>query len=65
MVVVELHGKKQPSVRLNAFRLMVMIVKKYPDLLNEITFLTESQYTDTLSAGVKKYISKMIDRNLR
>lgn len=56
--------QKQPSVRLNAFKLMLMIVKKYPELLNEITFLTESQYTDTLSEGVKHSISKMIDKNL-
>ena len=51
---------KQPSVRYNAFKLMVKIIKIHPDLYKEITFLTESQYTDSLSDTVKKSISKMI-----
>lgn len=55
--------QKQSSVRYHAFKLMLMIAKKYPELLNEITFLTESQYTDTLSVGIKNSISKMIYRN--
>lgn len=51
---------KQPSVRYNAFKLMVKIIKKHPDLSREIKFLTESHYTDSLSETVKKSISKMI-----
>lgn len=51
---------KQPSIRYNAFKLMVKIIKKHPDLSKEITFLTESQYTESLSDTVKKSISKMI-----
>ncbi|MGD8782075.1 MAG: hypothetical protein PVH88_24315 [Ignavibacteria bacterium] len=51
---------KQPSVRYNAFKLMVKIIKRHPDLSKEIGFLTESQYTDSLSDTVKKSISKMI-----
>jgi hypothetical protein len=51
---------KQPSVRYNAFKLMVKIIKKHPDLSKEILFLTESHYTDSLSDTVKKSISKMI-----
>ena len=52
---------KQPSVRYNAFKLMVKIIKKHPDLSKEIKFLTESHYTDSLSITVKKSISKMIN----
>ena len=51
---------KQPSVRYNAFKLMVKIIKKHPDLSKEIIFLTEYRYTDFLSGAVKKSISKMI-----
>jgi hypothetical protein len=51
---------KQPSVRYNAFKLIVRIIKRHPDLSKEVVFLTESQYTDSLSDAVKKSISKMI-----
>jgi len=53
---------KQPSVRYNAFKLMIRIIKRHPDLSKEVVFLTESQYTDSLSDTVKKSISKMISR---
>ncbi|HOT89684.1 MAG TPA: hypothetical protein PL028_09110 [Bacteroidales bacterium] len=52
--------EKQVSVRYNAFKLMIKIIKKHPDLSKEIIFLTESHYTDSLSDTVKKSISKMI-----
>ena len=60
-ICVNIWGKtgKQPSVRYNAFKLMVKIIQKHPDLSKEISFLTESQYTDSLSDTVKKAISKM------
>jgi hypothetical protein len=51
---------KQPSVRYNAFKLMVKIIKNHPDLSKELTFLTESHYMDSLSDTVKKSVSKMI-----
>ena len=51
---------KQPSVRYNAFKLMVKIIKKHADLSKEITFLTASHYMDSLSDTVKKSITKMI-----
>ena len=51
---------KQPSVRYNAYKLMIKIIKNHPALFKEITFLTESHYTDSLSDTVKKSISKMI-----
>ena len=50
----------QPSVRYNAFKLLVRIIRKHPDLLNEVAFLTEPQYTDSLSDTVNKSISRMI-----
>lgn len=51
---------KTPSVRLNALQLLVRIARKYPELMNEIVLLTQEQYTETLSPGVKHSISKLI-----
>ena len=51
---------KQPSVRYNAFKLMVRIIKKHPDLNKELIFLTETHYMDSLSDTVKKSVSKMM-----
>lgn len=50
---------KKPSVRYNAFKLMIKIVKNHPDLYKEFEFLTESHDMDSLSDTVKKSISKM------
>lgn len=51
---------KKPSVRLTAFKIILKIAKKHPDLSHEITFLTQNQYLDLLSPAAKKSISKMI-----
>jgi len=54
---------KKPSVRLNAFKLVVKIAEKYPELSNEIGFLTQNQYMNSLSPAARKSIFRMI-RNL-
>ena len=51
---------KKPSVRLTAFKIIVKIAKRHPDLSHEIIFLTQNQYLDSLSPAVKRSISKMI-----
>ena len=51
--------EKKPSVRYNAFKLIVGIIKNHPDLYKEIEFLTESHYLDSLSDTVKRSILKM------
>jgi hypothetical protein len=51
---------KKPSLRNNAFKIIVKIAKKHPDLSQEIGFLIQDQYMESLSATVKKSISKMI-----
>ncbi|MBN2891088.1 MAG: hypothetical protein JXL97_04400 [Bacteroidales bacterium] len=43
---------KIPSVRITAFRIIVDIAKKYPELVNEIEFLTQKHYAETLSPGI-------------
>jgi hypothetical protein len=52
---------KQPSVRINAFKLMVKIAKKYPDLTDEIIYLTQFHYLYSLSAAVKKSVFKLTE----
>jgi hypothetical protein len=51
---------KKPSVRFNAFKMMVKIAKNHPDLSQEIIFLTQDQYMDSLSLAPRKSIYKMI-----
>jgi hypothetical protein len=51
---------KKPSVRYNAFKIIVKIAKKHPDLSHEIVFLTQDQYMDSLSPTVKRSISKLV-----
>lgn len=50
----------QASVRFTAFKFILKIAKKYPDLAIEISFLTQNQYMESLSPAVKKSVSKMI-----
>jgi hypothetical protein len=52
---------KQPSVRINAFKLIVKITKKHPDLKDEVIFLTQFHYLHSLSGAVKKSVFKMIN----
>ncbi len=51
---------KKPSVRFNAFKIIVKIAQKHPDLSRELVFITQNQYMISLSPTVKKSISKMI-----
>jgi hypothetical protein len=51
---------KRPSVRFTAFLVILKIAKKYPDLYVEINALTQDQYLDTLSPGIKNSLSKMM-----
>ncbi len=51
---------KNPSVRMTAFKFIMKIAKKHPELLEEINFLTQEQYLESLSPGVKRSINKII-----
>jgi hypothetical protein len=51
---------KQPSIRWTAFKMILRIAGRYPDLFREINFLTEDRYLETLSPGVKHSIMRMI-----
>ena len=51
---------KKPSVRFTAFKLILKIAKKHPDLYHEINFLTQDQYLDSLSPVAKRSVFRMI-----
>jgi len=51
---------KRPSVRWKAFHLIVRMMQKYPDLIHEIEFLTQDQYIDSLSPGIKYSIKNVL-----
>ena len=52
---------KVPSIRYTAFRFIIQTAKKYPELSSEINYLTEDQFLETLSPGVKRGVAKMIN----
>ena len=56
---------KKPSVRFTAFKMMVKIAKKHPDLHNEVALLTEDQYMNSFSAAAKKSIRNRISETKR
>ncbi len=52
---------KTPSIRSTALKFIIKIAKKYPELLNEIAFLTQDHFLETLSPGVKNSVRKMME----
>ncbi len=46
--------KKIPSVRFKAFKYILKVCKKYPDLQNELSLLSEDHYFESLSEGIKR-----------
>ena len=51
---------KNPSVRMTAFKFIVKIVKGHPELSEEINFLTQDHYLESLSPGVKRSIERIM-----
>ena len=51
---------KSPSVRMTAFKFIFKIIKKHPELLDEIIIITQDHYLESLSPGVKHSIEKMM-----
>ncbi|MFN2394828.1 MAG: hypothetical protein ABR597_03975 [Bacteroidales bacterium] len=52
---------KSPSSRITAFRIMFAMAKKYPELLQELHFLLQEHYTETLSPGIRHSLRRMLD----
>jgi hypothetical protein len=51
---------KQPSVRFNAFKILVKIAQRHSELFQEVKLLTQKQYTESLSSTVNKSINKLV-----
>lgn len=56
---------KDPSVRITALKFIIKLVKKYPELLAEIMVLTQDQYLESLSPGVKRSANRIINEAIR
>ena len=54
--------EKSPSVRGTAFKMMLDLSKKYPELKSEIELLTQNHYIDSMSPGIRKSIIRMADK---
>lgn len=52
--------KKRPSVRINAFKIIIKIAQKHADLSRQILFLTQDQYMNSLSPAARKSIYKIL-----
>ena len=50
---------KQPSVRINAFRMMILIAMKHHGLMPEVLELPQGQYLESLSPGAKRSVIKL------
>ena len=53
---------KSPSVRITALKCIVKKKKKYDELADEITFLTQDHYLESLSPGVRRSVKQMISK---
>ena len=51
---------KSPSVRVNALKMIVKIANKHPELKQEIDFLTQDHFWESLSPGAKHSAKKNI-----
>jgi len=51
---------KTPSIRVTALKFILKSVKKYKSLFEEISYLLEERYLETLSPGVKRSVIRMI-----
>ncbi|MFW5757359.1 MAG: hypothetical protein ACOCYO_01635 [Bacteroidota bacterium] len=53
---------KPPSLRIVAWRILLQIAEKYPEIQTEIGFLSEERYLETLSPGIKSSFYKLTER---
>ena len=53
---------KSPSVRMVAFKVLVKIASHYPEMKNEISFLIQDHYLDSLSPGIKRSLLREVKK---
>ena len=51
---------KKGSVRHVSFTILVKIIRRYPELVNELKHALDPEYLDTLSPGIRKAVEKQI-----
>lgn len=51
---------KSPSVRSTALQYIVRVLKKYPEFIAEVQFITEERYLEGLSPGIRCGVERMI-----
>ncbi len=51
---------KDPSIRMMAFRMLLKISEKYPELKTELLLLADEHYLKTLSPGIRHSIRRLI-----
>jgi hypothetical protein len=51
---------KDPSVRMTAFKYIIKISRKYPELMEEVAILTQDHYLESLSPGIHRSIERML-----
>jgi hypothetical protein len=49
----------KPALRITAFKIMMQIAVRYPELKGEMEVFMGEDYTDTLSPGIKRSFEKM------
>lgn len=49
---------KTPSIRYLAFKVIYQICEKHSELKDELLFITQNQYLESLSPGIKKGVQK-------
>lgn len=54
--------RKKPSVRFFAFKCMVKVAEKYPELTNEILILAQPHYINPLSPGIRNSLLKAVKK---
>lgn len=54
--------RKKPSVRYTAFEHIINMVYKYPELEQELDAITQPQYLNSLSPGVKAGVFKSLSK---
>lgn len=52
----------QPAIRMIAIRIVLQVAEKYPELRSEIKYLTQEEYLEPLSPGVKQGVIKLLNQ---
>ncbi len=56
---------KSPSVRYTAFKTVMRIAEKYPELTSEIEFFAQEHYMESLSPAIRRILTKEVNEFCR